>query len=83
MEISLAGNMGVSVEASNGSVPGDSNYNVALSNDTLVLPPMDPYGPATRYIDMYVYFETPFFPFKHEVLRHVSGQNEYMRHVLG
>ncbi|MCJ1436841.1 hypothetical protein MMC27_006223 [Xylographa pallens] len=53
METSLAGNMGVSVEASNGSVPGDSNYNVALSNDTLVLPPMDPYGPATRYIDIY------------------------------
>ena len=45
--------MGVSVEASNGSVPGDSNYNVALSNDTLVLPPMDPYGPVTRYIDIY------------------------------
>ena len=52
-EIGLAGNMGVSVEASNGSVPGDSNYNVALSNPTLNLPPMDPYGPKTRYIEIY------------------------------
>ena len=52
-EIGLAGNMGVSVEASNGSVPGNSNYNVALSNPTLNLPPMDPYGPKTRYIEIY------------------------------
>ena len=53
LETSLAGNMGVSVEASNGSVPGDAQYNVALSNNTLVLPPMDPYGPASRWIDVY------------------------------
>ncbi|KAI9739214.1 MAG: hypothetical protein M1834_007427 [Cirrosporium novae-zelandiae] len=53
LEMGLAGNLGVSVEGSNGSVPGDSDYNEGLSNFTLVLPPMDPYGPSTRWIDIY------------------------------
>ena len=50
LETSLAGEMGVSVEGSNGSVSGDNYYNVGLSNNTLVLPPIDPYGPASRWI---------------------------------
>ncbi|KKY22607.1 putative glycoside hydrolase family 115 protein [Phaeomoniella chlamydospora] len=52
-ETSVAGQMGLTVEGSNGSVAGDSQYNVALSNNTLVLPPMDPYGPPTRWIEIY------------------------------
>ncbi|MCJ1309382.1 hypothetical protein MMC25_003041 [Agyrium rufum] len=51
-EIGLAGNMGVSVEASNGSIPGDSTYNVANSDPTLNLPAIDTYGP-NRWIDIY------------------------------
>jgi len=53
LETGLAGNLGVSVEGSNGSVPGDDVYNVALSNNTLVLPPLDPYGPPSRWIEIY------------------------------
>ena len=53
LETGLGGQMGVTVEASNGSIPGDSTYNVALSNNTLVLPPMDPYGPSTRWIEIF------------------------------
>jgi hypothetical protein len=52
METSLAGNIGVGVEASNATVSGDDNYH-ALSSNTLVLPPMDPYGPKTRWIDIF------------------------------
>ena len=52
LENSLAGNIGVGVEASNATVSGDDSYH-ANSGDTLVLPPMDPYGPKTRYIDLF------------------------------
>lgn len=52
-EVGLAGEMGVSVEGSEGAVGGDDEYNVANSNNTLVLPPMDPYGPSSRWIDIY------------------------------
>lgn len=52
-EVSLAGEMGVSVEGSEGAVGGDDEFNVALSNNTLVLPPIDPYGPSTRWIEIY------------------------------
>ena len=52
-EVSLAGEMGVSVEGMAGAVAGDDQYNVALSNNTLVLPPIDPYGPSSRWIDVY------------------------------
>ena len=53
LEVGLAGQMGVSIDGFNGSVPGDDEWNVAASNNTLVLPPMDPYGPETRWIDIY------------------------------
>ncbi|EGW30042.1 uncharacterized protein SPAPADRAFT_158400 [Spathaspora passalidarum NRRL Y-27907] len=40
----LAGAMGVTVDQSRGSVPGDDLYNaVAYSNNTLITPPQDPY----------------------------------------
>lgn len=53
LEMSLAGNLGLTVEGSNGSVPGDSVYNIANSNFSLVLPPVDPYGPSSRWIEIF------------------------------
>ena len=50
--VSLAGNMGVAIEASNGSAPGDSIFNSNNGNSTNVLPTADPYGPS-RYIEIY------------------------------
>ena len=50
-EVAASGNLGVSVEGSNASIPGDDNYH-ALSSDSDTLPPMDPYGP-NRWIDVY------------------------------
>ncbi|KAL5314469.1 hypothetical protein ACEPPN_017109 [Leptodophora sp. 'Broadleaf-Isolate-01'] len=52
LETSLAGNIGVGVEGSNATVAGDDAYH-ANSGGTLVLPSMDPYGPKTRWIDMF------------------------------
>lgn len=52
LEKSLAGDIGVGVEASNATVSGDDNYH-SLSSQTLTLPPMDPYGPKTRWIDIF------------------------------
>ncbi|KAF2226029.1 hypothetical protein BDZ85DRAFT_74493 [Elsinoe ampelina] len=51
-EMSLAGGLGVTAEGNNGTVPGDDNYH-ALSSNVLTLPPMDPYGPSTRWIDVF------------------------------
>ncbi|KAL1964495.1 hypothetical protein VTN77DRAFT_6921 [Rasamsonia byssochlamydoides] len=62
LEDSLAGPMGISVEGSNASVPGDDQYH-ALSSDVLTLPPIDPYGPAARWIDIYSR-ATESFPFQ-------------------
>ena len=53
LETSLAGNLGLSVEGGNGSAPGDSRNNIANSNSTQILPPMDPYGPTSRWMDIY------------------------------
>ena len=50
-EVAASGNLGVSVEGSNASIPGDDNYH-NLSSDSHTLPPMDPYGP-NRWIDVY------------------------------
>lgn len=44
--------MGVTVEGFGGAVPGDDENNVALSNNTLVLPPIDPYVPH-RWIEIF------------------------------
>ncbi|OJD40310.1 glycoside hydrolase family 115 protein [Diplodia corticola] len=51
LERSLRGDMGVSVEGSNASVPGDDQYHT-LSSNSLTLPPIDPYSPQ-RWIDIY------------------------------
>ncbi|GAB7347368.1 hypothetical protein MBLNU459_g4302t2 [Dothideomycetes sp. NU459] len=51
-ESGLAGDLGVAVEGSNATVPGDDMYH-ALSSEVLTLPPMDPYGPASRWIDVF------------------------------
>lgn len=50
-ERSLRGDMGVSVEGSNASVPGDDQYH-SLSSNSLTLPPIDPYS-SERWIDIY------------------------------
>ena len=53
-EVSLAGLLGVTAEGTNGSAAGDSLYNPANSDSTQIMPPIDPYGPAQRYIDIYL-----------------------------
>src|ERR1700733_3247818 len=52
LETSLAGNLGVGVEGNNATVSGDDIYH-DNSKNSLVLPPMDPYGPKTRWIDIF------------------------------
>ncbi|OTB19319.1 glycoside hydrolase family 115 protein [Daldinia sp. EC12] len=49
---SIAGNVGIAVEGLNASIPGDDKYH-SNSGNTLVLPPLDPYGPATRWFDVF------------------------------
>lgn len=53
-EVSLGGSLGVTAEGTNGSAPGDSIYNPANSDSTQIMPPIDPYGPAQRYLDVYM-----------------------------
>jgi hypothetical protein len=50
--VSLAGHVRFGVEGSNASVGGDDKFH-ANSGNVLVLPPLDPYGPATRYFDVF------------------------------
>jgi hypothetical protein len=52
LETSLAGNLGVGVEGSNATVSGDDAYH-GNSGNNLSLPPMDPYGPAIRWFDIF------------------------------
>ncbi|KAI0405898.1 hypothetical protein F4802DRAFT_138996 [Xylaria palmicola] len=49
---SIAGNVGIAVEGSNATIPGDDKYH-GNSGNTLVLPSLDPYGPATRWFDVF------------------------------
>ncbi|KAK6434988.1 hypothetical protein LTR95_008823 [Oleoguttula sp. CCFEE 5521] len=51
-ERDLAGDLGVSVETSNATVPGDDMYH-ALSSNALTLPLFDPYGAISRWIDLF------------------------------
>ncbi|KAK7514024.1 hypothetical protein IWZ03DRAFT_247421 [Phyllosticta citriasiana] len=51
LEGGLNGDMKVSVEGSNASVPGDDQWH-DLSSDTLTLPPIDPFG-SRRWIDIF------------------------------
>ena len=50
--VSLAGHVGVSIEGSNATIGGDDKYH-ANSGNILVLPPLDQYGAATRYFDVF------------------------------
>jgi hypothetical protein len=52
LEVSLAGNIGVSAEGTNATVSGDDAWH-DNSGNTLKLPPMSPYGPKTRWIDIF------------------------------
>ncbi|KAK8065224.1 hypothetical protein PG997_011971 [Apiospora hydei] len=49
---SVAGGIGISVEGSNATIPGDDKYH-ANSGNTLALPPLDPYGPSARWFDVF------------------------------
>ncbi|KAJ3546972.1 hypothetical protein NM208_g1746 [Fusarium decemcellulare] len=49
---SLGGEYGVGVEGSNATVQGDSQWHPLSSND-LNLPPLDPWGASSRYIDVF------------------------------
>lgn len=50
--VALAGEIGVGVEGSNATVQGDDRWHGNSGNE-LTLPPMDPYGPETRYFDVF------------------------------
>ncbi|KAI9170762.1 Kinesin-like protein 6 [Paramyrothecium foliicola] len=50
--VSLAGHVRFNVEGSNASVSGDDKFH-PNSGNVLVLPPLDPYGPITRYFDVF------------------------------
>jgi hypothetical protein len=49
---SLAGHVGVGVEGSNATVQGDDKWHTNSGNN-LAVPPMDPYGPVSRYFDVF------------------------------
>ncbi|SPO02404.1 uncharacterized protein DNG_05077 [Cephalotrichum gorgonifer] len=49
---SLAGHVGFGAEGSNGTVPGDDQWHSNSSSD-LEVPPLEPYGPASRYFDVF------------------------------
>lgn len=51
-EQGLNGAMGVSIEGSNATIPGDDMYH-ALSSSMLTMSPFDPYGVSTQWIDIY------------------------------
>ncbi|KAI0169935.1 glycoside hydrolase family 115 protein [Hypoxylon sp. FL1284] len=48
----VSGSVGIAIEGSNASIPGDDKYH-ANSGNTLVLPPLDLYGPVTRWFDVF------------------------------
>ncbi|KAK4034328.1 glycoside hydrolase [Parachaetomium inaequale] len=48
----LGGEIGIGVEGSNATVKGDDRWHSNSGND-LTLPPIEPYGPATRYFDIF------------------------------
>ena len=51
LEAGLNGDLALTVEGTNASVPGDDRYH-SLSSDMLTAPPMDPYSPK-RWIDIF------------------------------
>jgi hypothetical protein len=59
LERGLAGDMGVSIENSNATVPGDDMYHT-LSSQTLTFTPFDPYGVSSQWIDIFSTGTRPF-----------------------
>ncbi|GAB7363249.1 hypothetical protein MBLNU230_g3531t1 [Neophaeotheca triangularis] len=51
-ERALTGDMGVSIDTSNATVPGDTQFHPNGQN-FLTMPPFDPYGASSRWIDIY------------------------------
>lgn len=49
---SIAGHVGVGVEGSNATVPGDDQWHGNSGND-LTVPVMEPYGPSKRYFEVF------------------------------
>ncbi|KAF5019527.1 hypothetical protein F66182_8469 [Fusarium sp. NRRL 66182] len=49
---SLGGEYGVGVEGSNATIQGDSRWH-SLSSNVLSLPPLEPFGAQSRYIDVF------------------------------
>jgi hypothetical protein len=49
---SLGGEYGVGVEGSNATIMGDSKWH-SLSSNVLELPPLEPFGAQSRYIDVF------------------------------
>ncbi|KAK5130552.1 hypothetical protein LTR08_001932 [Meristemomyces frigidus] len=52
MERSLAGDMSVTIQNMNGTVPGDDMYHT-LSSNSLTFTPFDPYGVSSQWIDIF------------------------------
>lgn len=50
--VSLAGHIGIGVEGSNATVQGDDQWHTNSAN-SLAVPVMEPYGPRTRYFDVF------------------------------
>ncbi|WPH03124.1 Hypothetical protein R9X50_00599900 [Acrodontium crateriforme] len=48
----LAGDMGVTTETTNATVPGDDDYHT-LSSEVLTMAPFDPYGASSRWIEIF------------------------------
>ncbi|KAK5110553.1 hypothetical protein LTR62_005745 [Meristemomyces frigidus] len=59
LERDLAGDMGVTIQHTNASVPGDDMYH-ALSSNTLTFTPFDPYGVSSQWIDIFSMGTKPF-----------------------
>lgn len=47
-----AGAVGIAIEGLNASIPGDDKYH-DNSGTSLTLPPLDPYGPTTRWFEVF------------------------------
>lgn len=58
-ERSLTGEMGVSVEGSNATIPGDGMYH-DLNSNSLTMSRFDPYGASSQWIDIYSVGTSPF-----------------------
>ena len=67
-ERGLAGDMGVTVQNSNATVPGDDVFH-DLSSNTLTMSPFDPYGVSTQWFEI---FHTGIYPFNWKVTANAS-----------